>query len=65
MMLFYFLDGMFTNFENGMGIWRDYGQKFQVNWQRARGQVNILSGPRGDHTDGRGLWIFVFYKKTL
>ena len=65
MMSFQFLEGMIDNFENGIGIWKNYGPQVKVNQQRACGRVNIQSGPRGDHTDGRDLCINVFKKKHI
>jgi len=55
-------NGIDTNFDSGMGMWKNYGKGGQINWQRGRGQVNYASGPKEDHTDGKGHYLYVSSK---
>ncbi len=48
-----------------MGMWKNYGKGGQINWQRGRGQVNYASGPKEDHTDGRGEFKIFFNDPAL
>jgi len=50
----------FANFDDGFGMWSNVkNANDPLDWRRGRGRTSSNSGPDGDHTTGRGWYLYV------